>query len=144
MKKIEKISSFIITYLILAKNVLAQSPVRLGPIDGLGAGNVNSDDILDYTLRLEDILSTVIGFLTIFGGIYFIINFIIGGINWSTAGGDMEKVQNAQKKMTNGAIGLIIIVASFSIIYIISSVLGLDILNLSNTITRNLGPSPTP
>lgn len=108
----------------------------LGPITGTGRFTVTPQgtSVTPFSTMLENILSMVIGFLTIFAGLYFIVTFIVGGLGWATAGGDSNKVEEANKRMTNGALGLIIVVASYSIIYIIGSVLGIDILNLSKTI----------
>jgi len=122
--------------------------VRLGPIEQLPgyAFSLSEGDRAQPAVKmLETILSNVIGFLTIFGGLYFMISFIIGGINWASAGGDDKKIEDAKKRMTNGALGLIIVVSSYSVIYIIGSVLGLDILNLSgsgNTFEKLFGAPP--
>ncbi len=115
------------------------STINMGKVEQFGAYTVSTVDetVKPFGDSLERILSTVIGFLTIFAGLYFMINFIVGGINLSTAGGDTNKVEDAKKRMTNGALGLIIVVASYSIIYIIGTVLGIDILNLSATIENS-------
>jgi hypothetical protein len=93
-----------------------------------------------FTNMLEAILSTIIGFLTILAGLYFMVNFIIGGLGWASAGGEMKKVEDARMRMTNAAVGLIIVVASLSIFYIVGTVLGIDILNIGESL-RNLSPS---
>lgn len=79
--------------------------------------------------QLELIFTTLFGFLTIVAGLSFLVYFMIGALNWVTAGGDSKKVDDAKHYMTNGAIGMIAIVAAYSIIWIVGSVLGLDILN---------------
>lgn len=95
------------------------------------------DEPLQSVPTVDIIFSTLLGFLTIVGGLAFLIYFIIGALNWVMAGGDQKKVDTAKSYMTNGAIGMIIIVASYAIISIVGKVLGLDILNpglLLNTI----------
>jgi len=85
------------------------------------------------------ILSSLVGFLTLIGGLFFLIYFMIGGLNWIMAGGKPENIQKAQDTMTNAVIGLIIMVAAYSIAFIVSQVLGIDFLNIREVVTK-LGP----
>lgn len=83
---------------------------------------------------IEILLSTIVGFLTIVAGLAFLIYFLVGGLSWITGGDDKNKVDAAKKYMTNGAIGMIVIVASYAIVWIVGQVLGLDILNPAKSI----------
>ena len=78
---------------------------------------------------LTKILSNTLGFLTIFAGLAFIIYFLLGALSWVTSSGQPEKVQKAQNKMTSAAIGLIAVVATYGIGFIVGKVLGIDILD---------------
>ena len=78
---------------------------------------------------LNLLISNIIGFLTIVGGIGFLIYFTIGAISWITAGGDQAKVDTAKKYMTNGAVGMIIIVGAYAISAIVGQILGINILD---------------
>ena len=141
MKKLFLIPAIFLSTLVFSfVSFAAEKPLGSNPLEGLGRFQVTPQgtSVAPYSDNLEAILSTVIGFLTIFAGLYFIITFIVGGIGWSTAGGDSNKVEEAKKRMTNGALGLIIVVAAYSVIYIIGSVLGLDILNVSRVIQEDL------
>jgi cytochrome bd-type quinol oxidase subunit 2 len=84
--------------------------------------------------------SNLIGLLTTVGGLMFMLYFILGGLSWITAGGDKAKVDDAKAKMTNAAIGLIIIVAAYAIGYIVGEVLGIKILEPAE-ILKTLDPS---
>lgn len=77
---------------------------------------------------LNQIISNFVGILTICAGIWFIFQFFIGAFSWLTAGGDKASLENAQKKLTNSVIGLVIVVAAIFIIEIIGNLLGLKIL----------------
>lgn len=66
--------------------------------------------------------------LSIVGGLAFLIYFLLGGLNWLTAGGDKTKVESAQKHITNAIIGLAIILVSYAIILFIQEVLDVNIL----------------
>lgn len=104
---------------------------NLGNIGGFGnfAPEISG---ADSAIQIENLASMIIGFLTITAGLAFLIYFIIGALNWVTAGGDSKKVDDAKHYMTNGAIGLIIIVAAYAITWIVGTVLGIDILNPAN------------
>lgn len=91
--------------------------------------NPQGASIGTYSSAAEKIISNALAFLTIVGGIMFAIYFLLGGLQWITAGGDKGKIDAAKDMMTNGAIGLIIITLSYSIVWIVGKVVGFDILN---------------
>jgi len=138
--KLLKISLLITSFGSLSSKVFAKT-FELAPIEGSGRWSETGGDA--SIKNLEKIFSTVIGFLTIFAGLYFMVSFLIGAIGWTTAGGETDKIETAKKRMTNGAIGLIIVVAAYSIIFIIGEVLGLDILNLAETFDKLVGGGGT-
>ncbi|MEN8253605.1 MAG: pilin [Patescibacteria group bacterium] len=94
---------------------------------GYGAEDLSTSTAVCSSI--EQIISNTIGFITALAGIIFIAYFIWGAIDWITSGGDSGKVGNARNKMTQGVIGLILVVASYGIIGLIGTVTGLDILN---------------
>lgn len=79
--------------------------------------------------KLNAVISSILGFLTILAGIYFLFQFIIAGYQWISSGGDKNNTQAAQDKITNSLIGLIIVVMAWVIIGVIGKIMGLDILN---------------
>jgi hypothetical protein len=110
-------------------------PTNLGTVSGLGGfdpGKLGTDAPQSFT----KLASTIFGFLTIIAGLSFILYFITGALNWITSNGDEGKVDKAKSQMTAAAIGLIIVIASYSIIGIIGNVLGLNILDPAATIKR--------
>lgn len=56
-------------------------------------------------------------------GIIFIVLIIYAGYNWMTAGGDEEKVTLAKQTLARAVIGLIIIIAAYSITYFVFNAL---------------------
>jgi len=113
--------------------------ITIGKFRGLGAYEPPGISVMTVSDAFAKILSNVIGFLTLIGGLFFLIYFMIGGLNWIMAGGKPENIQKAQDTMTNAVIGLIIMVAAYSIAFIISQVLGIDFLNIGEVISK-LGP----
>lgn len=83
----------------------------------------------DPGANLERIISNVLGFFTIIGGIIFVIYFIIAALEWTTAGSDPGKAANARLRMLHGIIGLIVLVATYGIVGLIGTIVGIDILN---------------
>lgn len=74
------------------------------------------------------LISNIIGVLTVVAGIMFIIQFLVAGIGWLTSGGDKAKLEKAQQGLINAVIGLIIVVAAYAFISLLSSILGFDLL----------------
>ena len=79
--------------------------------------------------NLEAFISGVLGIITVVAGIYFIINFLLAALAWTTAGGDSGKVSAARDRMIQSTLGLIIVVGGYAVVGLIGAVVGLDILN---------------
>lgn len=108
-------------------NLLAQSQINIGQISGLGPLGVNPSDAPN---KFNQILTLLIGILTLIAGVWFFFLLITGGIAWMAAGGDQRKLSEARSRITTGLIGLVIVVAAIFIIQIIGNLLGFgDILN---------------
>ena len=54
-------------------------------------------------------------------GIIFVVLIVYAGYNWMTAAGDEEKVSLAKQTLSRAVIGLIIIIAAYSITYFVFS-----------------------
>lgn len=93
--------------------------------------------------QVEDILSTVIGFLTIVAVIFFVIQIILAGYGFISGQGDEKKIEMSRKKLTDGILGLTIVVVAFGLTAFISSLLGLgnvfDLQSFVNSITGSSG-----
>lgn len=59
-------------------------------------------------------------FITI-GALMVIIFFLWGGIEWISAGGDSGKVEKARNRITQAVIGIILLVSSFVLIELVST-----------------------
>lgn len=71
-------------------------------------------------------VSSVIGIMTIAAGIWFLIHILIGGLRWVGSEGDKTKLQEAQNRITNAFVGLIIVVAGWSILALSGKFLGFE------------------
>jgi hypothetical protein len=70
---------------------------------GLGQGDIKG--------TTASIINVVLGVL----GIIAVVIILAGGFKWMTAGGNEDKVGEAKKLITQGAIGLVIIFAAWGI-----------------------------
>ena len=93
--------------------------------------------------NIEAIISNVFGFLTIMGAIFFIVYFLIASMEWITSGGDSGKLTNSRNKMTQGILGLVILVAAYGIIGLIGSLVGIELLEPA-MLLNSIAPGGTP
>jgi hypothetical protein len=102
--------------------------VPLGFGEGFGVFFVpeNITVIMDM---LRKFIETLIGFLTIIAGIYFVFQFIFGAYAWITAGGETNKLKEAREKILNAILGLIIIIAAVFLVDLIGFLIGINILS---------------
>lgn len=88
------------------------------PYVGTGAG---------YVGKIENIVSSIIGTLTIVAGAAMLLYLTYGGLRYVSAAGDEKAVAEARKTMTNAGIGLILTAASMIIATIILKVFGISL-----------------
>lgn len=143
-KKLKNHISFIITYLVIPFSflILTLQNVIVSPVIAKevtfkkieGVGDFLPHLFIDpsYTFgvgdTLERVFSTLIGVFTMFAGLMFIIYFILGAFNWITSAGKTEQIEKAKTQMYYAVIGLVVVVAAYSFIYILGEVVGLKIL----------------
>ena len=84
----------------------------------------------------ESFVTILLGFLTVIGGLMFLIYFVLGGLSWISSRGEKEMVAKAQRYMSNALIGLIVVVLAWAFTGIVGAALGFNILDLAN----NIGP----
>lgn len=80
-------------------------------------------------IKLNAVVSMIVGFMTTVAGLWFIFQFISAGYQWINSGGDKTALEAARNKIYHSLIGIIIIVAAWVIIALLGTILGLDILN---------------
>lgn len=120
---------------------LAQNtPIHIGdfepPTDAFNpnvTGN-QAADLASSQQQLETILSNVIGTITAIVGLAFLLFLLFGAVQWITAGGDEGKIENAKKQITNAGLGLIATIVAWSIMTVVSQVLGVPFLDMSKAL----------
>lgn len=97
-------------------------------IHGLGIQPISREDSV---YQLEDIISSIIGFVTIVAFIFFVFQVIFAGYSFISAQGDEKKLEAARSKLTNGILGLTLVVIAFGFTAFIAKILGLgDVFDL--------------
>ncbi|MDP1722398.1 MAG: hypothetical protein Q8L37_04245 [Candidatus Gottesmanbacteria bacterium] len=109
----------------------------LGPFGTIGIGiGANSAAGLK---GVTSAVSAVIGIMTVAAGIWFMFQVLTGGLYWITSAGDKAKLSEARDRIQNAAIGLIVVVAAWSILALAGQFLGYDIvINDPDTLFKQL------
>jgi hypothetical protein len=79
--------------------------------------------------NVEKVVSVVIALMTIGAGIWFIFLLMTGAIGIMNAGGDKQAVADAQKRITTGFIGLVVVISALFIAGLIGTIFGIEILD---------------
>lgn len=89
----------------------------------------------DSASQLEKIISTIIGALTIIAFIFFAFQIIFAGYSFVSSQGDAAKLKAARDRLTNGILGITIVVIAFGVTAFLGKLLGLQyVFNLSQFI----------
>lgn len=89
----------------------------------------------DSTTQLEKIISGVIGVLTIVAFIYFAIQIILAGYSFVSSQGEASKLEAARNRLTNGILGIVVVVIAFGLTAFLANLLGIkNVFNLSGFI----------
>lgn len=113
----------------IMKQLLPLAEKSLGsfvPINDFAQNPTTQDGALN---SLEIFISHMLGLLTIIGSIFFVVTFFLAALNWISAQGETAKLQKARDQMIQGVVGLVIIIASYGIIGLIGTVVGLNLLS---------------
>lgn len=73
---------------------------------------------------LGDVIKSMVNFFIGFLGFIAVIVFVYAGVLWVVSGGNDEQITKAKKMMTYAALGLLVVIMSFSIVQFITSSAG--------------------
>ena len=121
----------IIAFLLLTLYFLLPALPALAQVNtGLEFGTATGLSTQDIRVTVAKIIRAFLGLLGVIG----IGVVLTGGFLWMTSGGEEEKISKAKKLLANGAIGLTIVLLSFSIAQFVLSRLN-SALSGSGTVT---------
>jgi len=91
------------------------------------------------TSGLETILSQVIGILTIVAFIYFAIQIILAGYAYISNGGDAKNIETSRKRLTEGVLGVTIVVLALALSALIAKIAGINNIFDLNALFNSMG-----
>jgi len=75
---------------------------------------------------IAKLLAAIIRLFFIAGSVAVLVFFLIGGLAWITSEGDKGKLEIARNRLTFAGVGIVIIAATYAILQILGSFLGID------------------
>ena len=100
-----------------------------GKLEGIGPlGLEGTPDASTAPGLFNKILSGTVGIMTMIAGIWFIILLLVGAIGIMASGGDKAAMESAKKSITNGLVGLVIVIAAIFLIELAGKILGFDLI----------------
>lgn len=108
----------------------------LGPIGGKDFGPLANISESGPGIIIAQIISNVLGFMTIGAGIWFLFQAIIAGYNYLSAGGDKAKIESSGRRLTNSLIGMAIVVAAYGLLGLMGKFLGVNFLEINDFIKK--------
>lgn len=112
----KKIFSGIVLSIFFAMMFFVVSPAS--PVSALGTNDLGMSYGAETDLSSKDprtVIAQIIKITMAFLGIIAVLIILLGGFKWMTAQGNEEQVSDAQKIITQGTIGLIIVLSAWGI-----------------------------
>jgi hypothetical protein len=82
-----------------------------------------------FAENFGSLLNSILSLVLVLAALLVLAYLIWGGIEWITSGGDSGKTEKARNKITAAVIGMIILAASFAILQLVLTFLGIGTLN---------------
>jgi len=80
---------------------------------------------IEATKMFEKLTSNILGVLTIIAFLFFAVQIIFAGYSFISSGGDEKVMETSRKKITNGILGIFIVVVSIGLTSLFAKLLGL-------------------
>ena len=74
---------------------------------------------------VANLISAAVGIILFFGFIMALIHLTLGAVRWITASGDKTHLQNAQERITQAIVGLIVLAAIWAVFILVSNFIGI-------------------
>ena len=101
-------------------------------LEGRGSMGLSAGNLSDAPAIFNNFISGAIGMMTIIAIIWFVFLLISGAIGIMGSGGDKAGAESSKKRITNGIIGLVVVIAAIFIVRLLGLLLGIsDILDPS-------------
>lgn len=84
---------------------------------------------LGFFTDVGELINKALRFVMVIAALLVFLYLIWGGIEWITSGGDKGKTESARNKITAAVIGLIVVAASYAILQLALTFLGVGGIN---------------
>lgn len=121
---------------------MVQAPIKLladKTYTTLSGAGITVTNTAEATTKFEKYVSNIIGILTIVGVLFFAIQIIFAGFGFLSSEGDEKKMEMNRSRLTNGVMGLFIIIIAVGLASLIAKLLGFDNPLDINTLFNNMG-----
>ena len=122
-----KVKVFILTLTLSA--LISESVFALSPLDRL-KNTASRSGYATQNVAPQSIAITIVTYALGFVGLIFLIVTLVSGFQWMTSGGNEEKISEAKKRLQYAIIGLVVILAAYTITIFVSR-------SLINATTQN-------
>lgn len=79
---------------------------------------------------LKKFVPNGVGLMFVAGATFFFLQLVWGAVSWILSGGDKGSLESAKNRLTNAAIGFVLLIASFAIIGFIENFFDINILSI--------------
>ena len=111
---------------------------------GFGKLGLETESAFNADLVFTQFISSAIGLITIVAIIWFVFTLLTGAMGFISSGGDKTAIEGARKKITNGLIGLVVVILGIFLIKFAGYILGIpDILNFTSMFSILTGNNGT-
>jgi hypothetical protein len=118
-------------------NIIVKQTYAVAGVDVVGTLQLPAGIPSDIS-KTNLFFSAIIRMFMVVAGIFTLWQFLSGGFEYISSGGDKTKITNATQKLTMSLTGLIVMTASFIVISIISKILFNDFTYILNPILQTV------
>jgi len=92
---------------------------------------------VDATAKFEKFAGQILGFVTIVGVLYFIIQIIFTGYSYIASKGDEKEMETSRKRLTESVLGLVIIIIAVGLGSLLAKLAGIpNVLDINSMFTK--------
>lgn len=92
----------------------------------IGTGVLGGDRNLNTQASIGIVFNQLFTYALMGGALLVFYHFVMGALEWIQSAGEKEKIEKARKRMTNAAIGLVILMCVWTLFFVLTSdVLGI-------------------
>jgi hypothetical protein len=96
----------------------------------IGNPILNFPDTTTGVSFVQGLIPALVNLCFIAGSVFFLFNAIMGGIKWTSAGGDKGHLEAARTQVTNAIIGIAVLFSLYAITTLVGNFFGVNLTSL--------------